>query len=78
MDDIHTFHTRSYDKADDLKEPNFMRRSLVLLQLIPGLLLKGLVIVLAELYYLLLAGFFSIVPKKLIDIRGKLAVVSIR
>ncbi|XP_031626085.1 17-beta-hydroxysteroid dehydrogenase 13-like [Contarinia nasturtii] len=76
MDDVHSFHTRKYEKADELQEPNFIRKSLVLLQILPGLVLKTLIIVVLELYYLLLAVFHLIVPKPLKEIRGKLAVVT--
>lgn len=77
MDDVHTFHKYSYEKADDLKELSLARKIYVLLPLLPGLLVKTLIIAVLQLYYLLLGGFHLIAPRTLKDIRGQLAAVGL-
>lgn len=77
MDDVHSFHEHSYEKADDLEEPGLARRIYLILTLVPGLIVKTLIIVVLQLYYLLLGGFHLIVPRTLKDIRGQLAVVGL-
>lgn len=77
MDDVHSFHTRSYEKANsDDFEISPMRRTLVLLSVLPSLIVKTLFVLAAEIYYLLEAIFHFFVPKTLKDIRGQLAAVS--
>lgn len=75
MDDVHSFHTRSYEKAD-YEEPTPMRRTLVILSVLPSLIVKTLFVVGAEIYFLLETIFHYFVPKTLKDIRGQLAAVS--
>lgn len=75
MDDVHTFHTRSYDKADEIKELSVIRRIIMITTLLPGIIVKTLIVAVLQLWYLLLGAFHLIVPRKLKDIRGQLAVV---
>lgn len=76
MDDIHTFHTRSYEAAAALGDLSPSNRTLLMLKLAPILIVKTLIVVVLELFYLLLAAFHLVVPKKLKDIRGQLAAVT--
>lgn len=76
MDDVHTFHTRSYDKAKEIEPPSPVQRAIVILKLLPSFIVKVLIIIVLELYYRLLPIVQFFVPKKLIDIQGHLAVVS--
>lgn len=77
MDDIHTFHTRSYEAAGDLRHSFSSNRTLMMVKLAPIFIVKTLIVIVLELFYLLLAVFHLIVPKKLKDIRGQLAAVGV-
>lgn len=77
MDDVHKFHEHSYEKADVLEDPGLARRIFLILPLVPILIVKTLIIVVLQLYYLLLGGFHLIVPRTLKDIRGQLAAVGL-
>ncbi|XP_055311358.1 uncharacterized oxidoreductase YoxD-like [Sitodiplosis mosellana] len=76
MEDVHTFHTKSYERADDLEVLCPSRRAIMILKLLPGLIVKTLIVIVLELYYLLLALFHLIFPRWLKDIRGQLAAVT--
>lgn len=76
MDDIHTFHTRSYDKSDDFEEPSLLQRVSVLIQAVPILLVKLFIIICAFIHHSIQQVFYCFVPRPLTDIRGQLAVVS--
>lgn len=80
MDNVHTFHNRKYDKADDLEDVCWQHQALILLTIVPGMVLKALILIVLEIYYLLLGGFNLFVPKTktLKDIRGQLAAVSLK
>lgn len=75
MDDVQNFHTRSYEKADDMPKQSVLQKVFIVLPILPALLVKTLIVFVLESYYILLAAFHLVVPKKLKDIRGQLAVV---
>lgn len=77
MDDIHTFHKRSYEAAGNFGDLSTSDRAIMLAKLAPLFILKTLLVIALELFYLLLAAFHLIVPKKLKDIRAQLAVVGV-
>lgn len=77
MDDLHSFHTRSYDKSDELEEIKPWQKAISLLIALPLLLVKLLIILLALIFEVLKFFFFCIVPRPLNDIRDQLAVVSV-
>lgn len=77
MDDIHTFHTRTYDKSDDFENPSLFSRISVLVQAVPILLVKLFIVICALIYHSIQQVVYCFVPRPLTDIRGQLAVVSV-
>lgn len=77
MDDLHSFHTRSYDKSDDVEEISPWQQAISLIAALPLMLAKLLIVGLALIFEFLQQIFFSIVPRPLNDISGQLAVVSV-
>lgn len=78
MEDVHSFHTRVYDKSEDLKKINILKRIFLYAKTFPILIVKLLVVGIVLIYELLKQILFWIVPKPLRDIRGQLAVVSVK
>lgn len=77
MEDVLSFHTRAYRKSDGLKEINPWKRVITIVQALPILIVKLLVIQIALIFELFSQIFHCFVPKPLNDIRGQLAVVSV-
>lgn len=77
MDDLHSFHTRSYDKSDDVEEISPWQQAISLIAALPLMVAKLLIVGLALIFEFLQQIFFSIVPRPLNDISGQLAVVSV-
>lgn len=75
MEDIHSFHTRNYDKASKFNVASPLQRILTLLPLLPSIIAKTLLVVLLEIFFVLLELFHLIVPKPMKNIRGQLAAV---
>lgn len=77
MDDaqIKTFGEQSYSKAEELDLPPPSQRVLLILKVLPGLIIKSLIVLVLPFYFLLLHIFHLFVPKTLKDIRGQLAAV---
>lgn len=73
---VQTFHTQSYEKAKEIRRLTLAQRAIILLPLLPSLILKALIVTVLALFYLLLPIVQLFLPKRLIDIRGHLAVVS--
>lgn len=77
MEDIHSFHTRAYEKSADFEEQTLLQRFITLAPSIPILIVKLLVILCALIFELFKQIFYCFVPKPLTNIRGQLAVVSV-
>lgn len=78
MDDLHSFHTRAYDKSDDdSKDIKAWQRAISIVTALPLVLVKLIIVALALICELLKFCFFCIVPRRLNDIRNQLAVVSV-
>lgn len=78
MEDVHTFHTRNYDRSELFKDPTLMQRFLTLLPVLPSIVLKTLAVILLEIFYVLRELFHFMVPRTLKDIRGQLAAVGVK
>lgn len=78
MDDVLSFHTRAYKKSDDLKEISLWKRVITLIQALPILIVRVFIILIALIFELFKQIFHCFVPKSLNDIRGQLAVVSVK
>lgn len=76
MDDIQSFHTRSYDKSEDLEEVTPLQRAITIIKVLPILIFKSLILGFVFIFYSLKAVFHLFVPKTMSDIRGQLAAVS--
>lgn len=77
MEDLHSFHTRNYDKSADLERVSSLQQFFIILKVLPRFIVKALFVLAAELYYTWLAPIYHyFVPVKLADIRGQLAAVS--
>lgn len=77
MDDIHSFHTRAYEKSADFVEQTLAQRMITLAPVIPSPLVKLLVVLCALIFELFKQAFYCFVPKPLTNIRGQVAVVSV-
>lgn len=77
MDDIHSFHTRAYDKSGDFEEQTLWQQTITLAQAVPILIVKILIVICALIYHLIKQIVYCFVPRPLKNIRGKLAVVSV-
>lgn len=75
MEDVHSFHTRTYDKSEPLDGPTPIGRALTILALLPSIVLKTSFVILMEIFYILRELFYLMVPRPLKDIRGQLAAV---
>lgn len=76
MDDIHSFHTRAYEKSADFEEPTLLQRIITVAPAVPILIVKFLIVLCALVFELFKQMFYCFVPKPLNSIRGQLAVVS--
>lgn len=77
MEDLHSFHTRNYDKSADLESVSLFQQAIVYLKVLPRFIVKILFVIVAEIYYSLLKPIYHVfVPIELADIRGQLAAVS--
>lgn len=77
MEDLHSFHTRNYDKSADLERVSALQQFFIILKVLPRFVVKVLYVLVAELYYSLLGPIYHyFVPVELADIRGQLAAVS--
>lgn len=77
MDDVHTFHTRAYDKSVDFEEQSLLQRAIKIAPAVPNLIVKTSIVICALIYHLVQQILHCFVPKPLKDIRGQLAVVSV-
>lgn len=75
-DQVHSFQNQGYEKSNDLEEISPLQRFLTVLKVLPNLLVKGLFVILLEVYFTLRAPFYYFVPPPLNEIRGQLAVVT--
>lgn len=76
MEDIQTFQHRRYNRADPLKKPSISRQLKLILEIIPSILPKTLIIVLLTIYSMICLAFRLIIPRRLKNIQGHLAAVS--
>lgn len=77
MEDLHSFHTRNYDKSADLEDVSILQHIFGLSKALPRFLVKILFVLIAEIYYSLVAPIYHcFVPLELADISGQLAAVS--
>lgn len=77
MEDLHSFHKRNYDKSADLERVSSLQQFFIILKVLPRFIVKVLYVVVAELYFSLVAPIYHyFVPEELADIRGQLAAVS--
>lgn len=77
MDDIHSFHTRTYEKSADIEEQTLQQRFITLAPVIPILIGKLFIVLCALIFELFKQIFYCFVPQPLTNIRGQLAAVSV-
>lgn len=77
MDDKPSIRTPTYDKSNDLKEPKLWKRLLTVAKAAPLFIIKLLIVTFALIFETLQQIFFCFVPRRLKNIRGQLAVVSV-
>lgn len=77
MEDLHSFHTRNYDKSADLERVSSLQQFFIILKVLPRFIVKVLFVLVAEIYYSYLAPIYHyFVPEELANIHGQLAAVS--
>lgn len=77
MEDLHSFHTRNYDKSADLESVSLLQQFCIIIKVLPQFIVKVLFVLVAEIYYSYLAPIYHyFVPVELADIHGQLAAVS--
>lgn len=76
MDDLHSFHKQQYEKSADLEKLTRWQRFVILVKVLPRLVVKLVIVVLAELYYSIIRPMYRYFVPKAMNIRGQVAVVS--
>lgn len=76
MEDVHFFHQRKYQKAEAIRELPLKQRVQMIMSIILTIVPKTLYITLMAFISMLRLIFYLIVPKKMINLRNELAVVS--
>lgn len=77
MDDLHSFHKRQYNKSADLEKLTRWQRFVLLMKVLPRLIVKIVIVVIAEIYYTLIRPIYRFFVPKAMNIRGQVAVVSV-
>lgn len=77
MENVQSFHTCAYEESDDSKEITIWRRTITLVQALPILAIKLFIVAIALTFDVFNQIFNCFVPKRMNDIRGQLAVVSV-
>lgn len=76
MEDVHTFQNRHYCKAASLKRPPFLRQVQLILETIPVIVPKVLILLLCAIFSMICFVYRLIVPQQLKSIQGQVAAVS--